>query len=76
MSRDPVAIGIKHLITERGLIQRAVAERAGYTEQQFSDMLNDRKTIKAVDIVPISKALGVTVQDVFDAGSENFLKEA
>jgi len=76
MSRDPVAIGIKHLITERGLIQRVVAERAGYTEQQFSDMLNDRKTIKAVDIVPISKALGVTVQDVFDAGSENFAKEA
>lgn len=76
MSRDPVAIGIKHLITERGLIQRAVAERAGYTEQQFSDMLNDRKTIKAVDIVPISKALGVTVQDVFDAGSESFIKEA
>ena len=69
MSRDPIAVGIKFLIAERGMIQRVVAERAGYTSQQFSDMLNDRKTIKAIDIVPISKALGVSVQDVYDAGS-------
>lgn len=69
MSRDPIAAGIKFLIIERGMIQRVVAERAGYTSQQFSDMLNDRKTIKAIDIVPISKALGVTVQEVYDAGS-------
>lgn len=69
MSRDPIAMGIRSLINERGMIQRVVAERAGYTPQQFSDMLNDRKTIKAIDIVPISKALGVSVQEVYDAGS-------
>lgn len=69
MSRDPIAMGIRNLINERGMIQRVVAERAGYTSQQFSDMLNDRKTIKAIDIVPISKALGVSVQEVYDAGS-------
>ena len=69
MSRDPIAMGIRSLINERGMIQRVVAERAGYTSQQFSDMLNDRKTIKAIDIVPISKALGVSVQEVYDAGS-------
>lgn len=33
-----------------------------------SDMLNDRKVIKAVDVLPISKALGVSVQDIYDAG--------
>lgn len=69
MSRDPIAMGIRSLINERGMIQRVVAERAGYTPQQLSDMLNDRKTIKAIDIVPISKALGVSVQEVYDAGS-------
>lgn len=69
MSRDPIAMGIRNLINERGMIQRVVAERAGYTSQQFSDMLNDRKIIKAIDIVPISKALGVSVQEVYDAGS-------
>lgn len=75
MSRDPIAIGIKLLIIQRGMIQRVVAERAGYTSQQFSDMLNDRKTIKAVDIVPISKALGVTIQEVYDAGLANLTEE-
>lgn len=69
MTKDPIAIGIKHLIIEKGLIQKSVAERAGYTSQQFSDMLNGRKTIKAIDIVPISNALGVSVQDLYDAGS-------
>ena len=73
MSRDPIAAGIKFLITERGMIQRVVAERAGYTSQQFSDMLNDRKTIKAIDIVPISKALGVSVQEVYDAGADHLV---
>lgn len=40
---DPVALGIKKAIAARGLVQKAVAKRAGFTEQQFSDMLNDRK---------------------------------
>ena len=29
MSRDPIAMGIRNLINERGMIQRVVAERAG-----------------------------------------------
>ena len=70
MSMDPIAMGIRYLITERGMIQRVVAQRAGYTSQQFSDMLNDRKIIKAVDVLPISKALGVSVQDIYDAGKQ------
>ncbi len=68
MERDPVAYGIKTLIAEKGLLQRAVAQRAGYTPQQFSDMLNNRKVIKAIDLIPISGALGVGVQDIYDAG--------
>ena len=69
MSRDPIAEGIRHLMSERGLIQKAVALRAGYTPQQFNDMLNNRKTIKATDVLPISKALGVSVQEIYDAGA-------
>lgn len=76
MAKDPIAAGIQHIITERGLIQRAVAQRAGYTQQQFSDMMNDRKTIKATDIVPISRALGVTIQEVYDAGALFMPQEA
>lgn len=68
MEKDPIACGIKSLIVEKGMIQKAVAQRAGYTQQQFSDMLNNRKVIKAVDLIPISKALGVGVQEIYDAG--------
>lgn len=75
MTKDPIAAGIKFIITDRGLIQRAVATRAGFTNQQFSDMLNDRKVIRAADIIPISKALGVSVQDVYDAGSAYLVKK-
>ena len=76
MTKDPIAAGIQHIMNERGLIQRAVAQRAGYTQQQFSDMMNDRKTIKATDIVPISRALGVSIQEVYDAGARYMPQEA
>lgn len=76
MSKDPIAAGIRFLMSERGLIQKSVAMRAGYTPQQFSDMLNDRKTIKAADVLPISKAIGVSVQEIYDAGSRFIPQEA
>lgn len=68
MRTDPVAFGIKQIIKEKGLVQKSVASRAGFTEQQFSDMVNSRKIIKACDLIPISRALGVTVPDIYDAG--------
>ncbi len=76
MSKDPVAVGIKHLLNEKGLVQKAVASRAGFTPKQFSDMLNDRKTIKATDIIPISKAMGVSVQEIYDVGAKHRTQKA
>ena len=61
---DPVAIGIRKKIAEKGLIQKVVANRAGFSEQQFSDMLNDRKIIRACDLFRISEAIGVEVADL------------
>ena len=61
---DPVAIGIKKAIATRGLVQKTVAKRAGFTEQQFSDMLNDRKVIKACDLMGIAEAIGIEVVDL------------
>lgn len=61
---DSVAIGIKKEIIARGLVQKAVAKRAGFTEQQFSDMLNDRKIIKASDLMGIADAIGIEVIDL------------
>lgn len=63
-SLDPVAVGIRKKIAEKGLVQKAVANRAGFSEQQFSDMLNDRKIIRACDLFRISEALGVDLVDL------------
>lgn len=74
MSKDPIAAAVRVLITDRGFLQKAVAKKAGYSTQQFSDMLNGRKTIKATDVIPISKALGVSIQEIYDTGAA-FLPE-
>lgn len=71
MAVDPIAIGIKKLIDEKGLLQKAVATKAGFTPQQFSDMLNDRRILRAIDIVPIANALGVEVSDIYEAGRQS-----
>ena len=46
----PVAFGISKAIKEKGFKQTYVAESAGYTPQELSDMLNGRRLIKACDI--------------------------
>ncbi|WMI82067.1 helix-turn-helix domain-containing protein [Anaerotignum sp. MB30-C6] len=53
------------IIKEAGMKQCAVAEKAGYTKQQFNDMLNGRRVIKAKDILALSHALGVSPNDLF-----------
>ena len=56
---------VKRIIAERGLRQSAVAEWAGFSKQQFNDMLRGRKVIKPCDIMAISNALGVSVLKLF-----------
>jgi transcriptional regulator with XRE-family HTH domain len=47
------------------LKQSLVAEKAGYTEQQLSNMLNGRKIIKDEDMLRIAKALDVEIGELF-----------
>lgn len=68
---DPVAVGIKKTIVAHGLVQKTVAKRAGFTEQQFSDMLNDRRIIKACDMMAIADAIGVEVAELYEAGQSS-----
>ncbi len=56
---------LNRIIKERGLKQSAVARWAGYSNQQFTDMLNGRKLIKPCDILAISNAIGISVSDLF-----------
>lgn len=67
---DNIAHEIKMTIREKGMLQKAVAKRAGFSEQQFSDMLNGRKLILACHVPAIASALGVTPNDLFRGSSQ------
>ena len=56
---------ISRIIDERGFKQRAIAQRAGFSPQQFTDMLNGRRIIKACDVLAVADALGVEVGELF-----------
>lgn len=65
-----VAPNVKEIIKEKCLKQSAVAKKAGYSEQQFSSMMNGRKIIKDIDILKIATALNVDVNQLFKKESE------
>lgn len=62
---SPVAQNVTNIIKAKGLKKKAVAEKAGYSEQEFSDMLNGRKLIKVADVVRIRDALEVDSSILF-----------
>lgn len=68
---NPVIIQTKKIIQERGIKQKVIAEKAGYTAQQFSNMLNGRKIIECVDVLRISEVLNVTPNDLFGITSSD-----
>lgn len=56
---------IRRIINERGMKQYAVAEKAGYTKQQFNAMLTGRRLITDIDICRITMALDVDANTLF-----------
>ena len=60
-----VTDNIRRVIEQKGMVQRIVAERAGFNKHQFCDMLNGRKTLKAQYMPQIAAALGVTVAELY-----------
>ncbi len=60
-----LASNIKEVITERGIKQNYVAQKSGYTPQQFSNMLSGRKIIGGLDVLRIATALEVTPNVLF-----------
>ena len=66
-----VAGNVRRIIQERGMKNKAVAEKAGYSESQFSAILSNRRVIKAIDVAAISDALGVTPNDLFASDGES-----
>lgn len=65
MRASPIATNTKRIIADKGLKQRAVAAKAGFSEKQFSALMNGRKIIKDVDVMAIANALETTPNDLF-----------
>lgn len=60
-----IATNIRQIIKKKGYKQKTIAERAGFSENEFSAMLNGRKSIKAEYVPLIAVSLGVTPNELF-----------
>lgn len=65
MVTTSIAENTKRIIARKGLKHRAVAEKAGFSEKQFSAILCRRRIVKDVDVVAIANALEVTPNELF-----------
>ena len=66
MLYDEIVSNIKHIIDEKGMKQGVVAKRAGFTPQEFSNIMNGRRKLLRVEHLPaIAFAIGVDVNTLF-----------
>lgn len=63
---DDIISNIKRIIDEKGMKQGFVAEKAGFTKQEFSNILNERRKLLRVEhLWDIAMTLGVSVNDLY-----------
>lgn len=62
---------LKAIIDEKGYKQYVIAERAGLTAKELSDLLTGRKTFKADYVKPLCKALWITPNELFGCVDEH-----
>ena len=63
---DAIINNIKMLISKKGMKQSVVAERAGFTPQEFSNILNERRKLLRIEFMPpIAKALDVDMNELY-----------
>lgn len=65
MIQTAIVDNTRRIIAERGLKKRAVAEMAGFSENQFSAILNKRRVVRDIDVIAIARALDVTPNELF-----------
>ncbi|WP_337402861.1 helix-turn-helix transcriptional regulator [Porcipelethomonas sp.] len=66
-----VAEYTRKIMNDKGLKQKSVAEKAGYSQQQFSNLLTGRKFFGANDVLRIATALKVTPNDLFGFSNDS-----
>lgn len=71
MDATELADNIRRLIDDKGMKIKVAANRAGFTEQQFSNILCGRNVIRAEYMPGIAAALGVGIEEIYECGTEN-----
>lgn len=66
----PFSNGLKKILLEKGIKNVFLAEKAGLSQQELSDVLNGRRLVKAYEIFIISEILGEKVDDIFKMGKK------
>lgn len=71
-SYNTLVQNIKNLIQTKGYKQGVVAQRAHFTESEFSNMLNERrKLIRAEHLPRIAHALEIEINELFKTDESN-----
>ena len=70
MVQSLIAANTKRIIADKGLKQRAVAAKAGFSEKQFSALMTGRRIIKDTDVMSIAIALDATPNELFGYPSD------
>ena len=76
MIQSAIADNTRRIIAERGLKNRAVAERAGFSEKQFSAILNKRRVVRDIDVFAIAQALDVTPNELFTWAAQDSIQSS
>ena len=66
---EVIRTNIRAIIKDKGFMQKAVANRAGFSKQTFNDMLAGRRYIRADEIPRIANALGCDNSDIYSVSS-------
>lgn len=68
---DDLIANIKSIIKKKGVKQCVIAERAGFTKQEFSNIMNGRrKLLRAEHVFLIAEALEVDINDLYGVGKK------
>lgn len=66
MRYEDVVSAVKQVIHDKGMKQCVVAERAGFSEAELSNILNGRKLLRIEHIPRVASALGIEPNDLFE----------
>lgn len=67
---EPVASNAKAIIRKRALSQAEIARRSGMSPRRLSDIFRGVTVIRAHEILNLSKALDVGIEELFTEGTE------